>query len=146
MFIDNFILVFVICVLLLSFDFWSVKNVTGRLLVGLRWWNEVKEDGTNVWIFESKPENRAIHPTDSMVFWSTLYATPVVWILLGIGELLRLRFHWLLIVCVAVTLTGANVVGYWKCQKDAGRRVKSFIAQQVLNAAVPGQNNLPNPV
>jgi len=29
-----------ICVLLLSsFDFWTVKNVTGRLLVGLRWWN-----------------------------------------------------------------------------------------------------------
>ena len=26
-----------------------------RLLVGLRWWNEVKDDGENVWIFESKP-------------------------------------------------------------------------------------------
>ncbi len=28
-------------VLLLAFDFWTVKNVSGRLLVGLRWWNEV---------------------------------------------------------------------------------------------------------
>jgi hypothetical protein len=28
--------------LLLAFDFWTVKNVTGRLLVGLRWWNEVR--------------------------------------------------------------------------------------------------------
>lgn len=27
-----------------------------RLLVGLRWWNEVKEDGTEVWIFESAHE------------------------------------------------------------------------------------------
>jgi len=34
-------------------DFWTTKNVTGRLLVGLRWWNDVKEDGTNEWVFES---------------------------------------------------------------------------------------------
>ena len=52
---NNFIVGFVTCVLLLAFDFWTVKNVTGRLLVGLRWWNEVREDGSNVWIFESKP-------------------------------------------------------------------------------------------
>ena len=25
------------------------------LLVGLRWWNEVKDDGSNVWVFESRP-------------------------------------------------------------------------------------------
>ena len=54
LFTENFVLVFVITVLLLSFDFWTVKNVSGRLLVGLRWWNEVREDGTNVWVFESK--------------------------------------------------------------------------------------------
>jgi hypothetical protein len=54
LFTSSFILIFVIDVLLLAFDFWTVKNVSGRLLVGLRWWNEVKEDGSNVWIFESR--------------------------------------------------------------------------------------------
>jgi len=39
----NFIFVNVLCILLLAFDFWTVKNVTGRLLVGLRWWNYVRE-------------------------------------------------------------------------------------------------------
>lgn len=24
-------------------DFWATKNVTGRLLVGLRWWEEIDE-------------------------------------------------------------------------------------------------------
>ncbi|KAJ3091722.1 Golgi apparatus membrane protein TVP23 A [Quaeritorhiza haematococci] len=52
--ISSYVLVFVIIILLLSFDFWTVKNVTGRLLVGLRWWNEIKDDGSNVWIFESR--------------------------------------------------------------------------------------------
>ncbi|KAJ1518519.1 Golgi apparatus membrane protein TVP23 A [Coelomomyces lativittatus] len=50
----NFILIFVLCVLLLAFDFWTIKNVTGRLLVGLRWWNEIKENGMNEWVFESR--------------------------------------------------------------------------------------------
>jgi len=126
---------FVVCVLLLAFDFWTVKNITGRLLVGLRWWNEVKEDGTNVWIFESKPDQRQVHPTDNMVFWGALYATPVVWILLALSVLLRPQ--WLLVVAVAVTFSGANVVGYWKCSRDAGRRVQQFITTRVLAAAVP---------
>jgi len=53
-FTSNFVIVFVITVLLLAFDFWTVKNVSGRMLVGLRWWNEVKDDGSNEWIFESR--------------------------------------------------------------------------------------------
>jgi len=35
-------------------DFWTVKNITGRLMVGLRWWNYVDDDGKSHWIFESK--------------------------------------------------------------------------------------------
>ncbi len=54
-FSNGFILSFVLITLLLSFDFWTIKNVSGRLLVGLRWWNEIKDDGSNVWVFESKP-------------------------------------------------------------------------------------------
>jgi len=54
-FTNGFILAFVLITLLLSFDFWTIKNVSGRLLVGLRWWNEIKDDGSNVWVFESKP-------------------------------------------------------------------------------------------
>ena len=40
-FSSNFVLNFIVIVLFVSFDFWTVKNVSGRLLVGLRWWNKV---------------------------------------------------------------------------------------------------------
>ena len=50
----HFIELFLTLVFLLSFDFWTVKNVSGRLLVGLRWWNKVEQDGTSMWVFESK--------------------------------------------------------------------------------------------
>jgi hypothetical protein len=45
---------FVIIIILLSMDFWTVKNITGRLLAGLRYWNYVDDSGNNHWIFESK--------------------------------------------------------------------------------------------
>lgn len=54
-------LIFIIVVISCSFDFWFVKNVSGRLLVGLRWWNEVKEDGTEAWIFESNHESNYLY-------------------------------------------------------------------------------------
>lgn len=45
--------IFISVVVFVAFDFWTVKNVSGRLMVGLRWWNEVLEDGSSHWIFES---------------------------------------------------------------------------------------------
>lgn len=56
----------------------QVKNVTGRLLVGLRWWNEIDSAGVSHWKFESFEEQRYIHPTDSNVFWLTLFIAPAV--------------------------------------------------------------------
>ena len=30
------------------------QNVAGRILVGLRYWNQVDEDGESYWVFESR--------------------------------------------------------------------------------------------
>ena len=55
LFSSSFVTNFVLVVVLLMLDFWTTKNVTGRLLVGLRWWNEVTEEGSN-WRFETLEE------------------------------------------------------------------------------------------
>jgi hypothetical protein len=52
-FVQNFVIQFVVTVLLIALDFWTVKNVSGRILVGLRWWNEVSDQGESVWHYES---------------------------------------------------------------------------------------------
>lgn len=52
LFINNFVIIFVVTVLLAALDFWVVKNVSGRILVGLRWWNEINDLGESVWKFE----------------------------------------------------------------------------------------------
>ncbi|KAI8821405.1 uncharacterized protein EV422DRAFT_495830 [Fimicolochytrium jonesii] len=117
--VSSDVLCIVLIVLLLAFDFWTVKNVTGRLLVGLRWWNEVREDGTSEWVFESR-ENRLVNAVDSRVFWFTLYITPVIWILFALLCLIYLKLLWLVVTIVAVTMNSANLFGYTKCEKVLG--------------------------
>lgn len=123
----HFITVTVVCILLLAADFWVVKNVTGRLLVGLRWWNQVDGDTTR-WIFESKGE-AASNKTDSRIFWTVLYATPIIWGALFVFGLLKLQFGWLLVVCMALALNTSNVYGYYKCSSDQKVKFQAMVQQ-----------------
>eukprot|EP00042_Codosiga_hollandica_P022522 m.84433 g.84433 ORF g.84433 m.84433 type:complete len:215 (-) comp50824_c0_seq1:80-724(-) len=118
---DNFVLNFVTIVSLLSLDFWTVKNVTGRMLVGLRWWNQVAEDGSSKWLFESKP-SFVPHPSEANLFWWSLYLFEVFWGIFALTCLLKLNFSYLIIVVVAISLNTANLIGYRKCDTDARNR------------------------
>ena len=102
----DYVSTFVLSVLLLAFDFWTVKNVTGRLLVGLRWWVAIREDGSNEWLFESAP-GAQVPALDYRIFWWTLYAAPAAWAVLGVLALITLDVEWLLVTVVALGLTGA---------------------------------------
>ncbi|KAL9305534.1 Golgi apparatus membrane protein-like protein ECHIDNA [Arabidopsis thaliana] len=96
LFFNSFVIIFVVTVLLAALDFWVVKNVSGRILVGLRWWNEINDLGESVWKFESLDQevsfSSLIHKDmgsacremwgcslarmnkkDSWLFWWTLY-------------------------------------------------------------------------
>lgn len=57
LFTNSEAIVYLAVIIIGSADFWVMKNLSGRILVGLRWWNEVKENGEEVWIFESKNES-----------------------------------------------------------------------------------------
>lgn len=43
--------VLMIVVISAAVDFWIVKNLSGRLLVGLRWWIDFNESGEETWKF-----------------------------------------------------------------------------------------------
>lgn len=89
---DTSILVFILTLLLLSADFYYLKNIAGRRLVGLRWWNEVNvNSGDSHWVFESSdPSTRTITATDKRFFWLSLYAAPALWVGLAILAIIRL--------------------------------------------------------
>ncbi|CAM9098001.1 unnamed protein product [Chrysoparadoxa australica] len=138
---SNFVFVCVICILLLAFDFWTVKNVTGRRLVGLRWWSYVKEDGSNEWMFESLDNLAEVPLLDSRLFWLTLYGTPVVWMALFFVGLLKFNIQWLVIVVVALVLSMANIVGYTKCSNDAKEKVSSLMHEGATRGAMAALGN-----
>ena len=126
LFTSNFVLVCVVCILLLAFDFWTVKNVSGRLMVGLRWWNYVKEDGSTEWVFESADDASEISDVDRRVFWGALYAPAVVWSLFLLVAILQLKVQWLIVIAAALCLSGANIVGYTKCSKEARQQCRDL--------------------
>lgn len=126
---SHFIIITVCCILLLSVDFWVVKNITGRLLVGLRWWNMVSDDGQSTrWIFESS-ENPNVNKFDNAVFWSVLYATPVFWSTFLFIGFLKFEVGWLIIVLMGLTLSYANVYGYYKCSSDQKAKFQNLMVR-----------------
>uniref|UniRef100_A0A7S0Q2P4 Golgi apparatus membrane protein TVP23 homolog n=1 Tax=Coccolithus braarudii TaxID=221442 RepID=A0A7S0Q2P4_9EUKA len=137
-FSSSFVNIFVLCVLLLAFDFWTVKNVTGRLMVGLRWWSEVQDDGSTEWKFEAQEDNLQSTTLDIGVFWLGLIMPALIWFLFGIGSLFRLSFDWLLLISIALVLSFANIIGYVRCKKDARSKVATGVASFVTRA---GMNN-----
>jgi len=99
-------------------------------MVGLRWWNEVSETGGNEWKFESLQEGqRRINKHDARTFWTVLYVTPVIWVLLGIIAFLKLNVDYLLLVAIAVLLSVANLLGYLKCSKAAQNQLQGLRTQ-----------------
>jgi hypothetical protein len=132
-------MIFIITMLLLAMDFYYLKNIAGRRLVGLRWWNEVDTStGDGRWVFESAdPATRDINATDKRFFWIALYAQPVLWIALAILALVGLNFIWLTLVgefaaaavssglglrsnrftVIALVLTITNTLAFSRCDK-----------------------------
>ena len=110
--ISDFLSIFVLLILLISFDFWTVKNVTGRLLVGLRWWNRIDDEGRSHWIFENRhnttdankddsfkaSDRLSDNSADSTIFWTALIIAPILWFILLLVTVFRLNVQWF--VCI----------------------------------------------
>jgi len=116
---ENFVLLFQVIMLLLAADFYYLKNIAGRRLVGLRWWNEVDpESGDSKWVFESSdPAVKVINATDSRFFWMALYVQPLLWVVLAFVAVVRLEFLWLILVVIAMVLTITNTLAFSRCDK-----------------------------
>ncbi len=157
----GFIAPVVVILTFLAADLWLVKHVSGRLLVGLRWWNEVDPStGKSKWLFESG-KAPATGLGAARAFWAGLLVFPVIWILLTVVAILSLRFIWALVAVCAVLSTGVNVYGYLRCRfrsnaggDDAaddssmlsllkGSVAKSVITELWTGSAKPQQSSMP---
>lgn len=109
-FSTSFVTKFVFILLCLAADFWAVKNVTGRLLVGLRWRNQVDPvTGNSTWVYESRSAGqyqyfnflfkcflegfkaKPVLQNESNIFWGALVICPLLWVFFAFMSLLSVR-------------------------------------------------------
>jgi len=121
-FTDNYVVSTVIVVVLLAMDFWNCRNVAGRTLVGLRFWNQVDDDGESYWIFESRDPSRPANPIDSRLFWTALYVFPALWLGLFFVSLLKFNLSFIPIVVLALVFNVTNVIGFTYADRDSKKR------------------------
>ncbi len=127
----------VVVVVLLAMDFWNCRNVSGRTLVGLRFWNQVDDDGESFWVFESRDPSHPPNPIDSKMFWIALYVFPCLWGALFIVSLLKLSIscvysllyisyltllRFVPIVILAIVFNVTNAIGFTYADRDAKQR------------------------
>ncbi|KAI4526647.1 Golgi apparatus membrane protein TVP23 [Schizophyllum commune] len=116
----NYVLANVIVVVLLAMDFWNCRNVSGRTLVGLRFWNQVDDDGESYWVFESRDPSRPANPIDSK--YTALYVFPALWVVLLIVAILTLNASFIPVVVLALVFNFTNVIGFTYADRDAKQR------------------------
>ncbi|KAM4623280.1 Golgi apparatus membrane protein TVP23 homolog B [Polymixia lowei] len=139
---SSFIACMVTIILLLSCDFWTVKNITGRLMVGLRWWNQVDDDGQNHWVFESRKGTAKQQSSDSesRIFWLGLIVCPILWVVFFFSTLFSFKIKWLAVVIMGVVLQGANLYGYVRCKVGTKTSLKNmatnYFGRQFLKQAM----------
>lgn len=150
---QEFISTFVTVILLISMDFWVVKNVTGRLLAGLRWSNYIDDEGNSHWIFENKnsaSDKMANDPnlsqdnhdsesrestTDASIFWTGLIMAPTLWVLFMFVAIFKLNIQWFMLVTLASILSLSNLYGYIRCRlgtSDIKSSMTQFVAKQLF--------------
>lgn len=132
-FTSNDALIMIIVILLGASDFWMTKNITGRLLVGLRWYNLLKiETNQEIWVFESKNEIKETN-ADRVTFWTSLYAYNIIWIILFIWELIRLNFVWSSICFILCIFAFTNTYGFFRCSKIQQNGAKILVGKYFLD-------------
>ncbi|KAG9314526.1 DUF846-domain-containing protein [Chiua virens] len=124
LFTDNYVLSTVVVVVLLAMDFWNCRNVAGRTLVGLRFWNQVDEDGESYWVFESKD--------------IALYTFPALWLLLLVISFVRFNIAFIPIVILALVFNVTNAMGFTYADRDAKQRWANSVASSSWSMGMGG--------
>lgn len=130
---NDFILTFAITFFLVSLDFYLVKNITGRFLVKMIWWNDVKEDYSNNFVFYSLDEN-LLNTTDKNVFWFSLYIFSFHWLIQTIQMLISLQVCWFVLCLLCLILSFCNLFNFWRCSKEQHKVVGNVLNKVNPNA------------
>lgn len=75
---------------------------------------------------------------DSRVFWITLYVYPLIWLMLSVFAFVQLHLGWMLITIFGAALSGANLLGYYWCEKDMKQKTGGLVNEGMLSGLLSG--------
>jgi len=128
----------IIVILCAAFDFWTVKNVSGRLLVGLRWWSEVSEEGLEKWHFESNDQKDNINPYDKRLFWTSQLVATIFWCIISIIKIISISLFWASVGITCFVLSGINYYAHYKCSKEQQKKLDDLLKRGAFAAMTQG--------
>jgi len=120
---------FIWTAILLAFDFWTMKNVAGRLLVGLRWWTQFKDDGTEEWIYESKDTEATVSACDSASFWYPQMLSVLLWLIFLIINVFGFAITKSLLNIMGLVMGSVNLRSFYLCSRQQKEKLKNLRAQ-----------------
>ncbi len=126
-FILNSITIFILVSIFAVLDFWIVKNLSGRILAGLRWWRVIDEKGEEKWIFESFDEDKKANNIDLWFFWYGQIIASVFWLFITLVKFLTLNVFWVILSGSTLALLSTNLYAYYKCRKDYQKKLKNVL-------------------
>ncbi|OAO16795.1 exonuclease [Blastocystis sp. ATCC 50177/Nand II] len=139
LFVSDSIVQTVIVVLMNAFDFYVVKNFSGRYLAGLRWWSVASPDGlSSSFRFEKTNHPERVGKADSRIFWTFSVVSAAAWCFFCITSLLGMRFYWLAVALISASMSCYNLYAYILAAKDAKTVLSMFnlIPKAVTQKAV----------
>ena len=114
--------------------------MSGRKLVGLRYWNHTNEAGENEWKFEGRDEAgmAALVADEKYTFWLTTVVTPIFWSTFAFISLLKLSLGYFMLCTMGLCTSGANVYGFYKSSSEAKAQLNAGIARYGMSAMRSG--------
>ncbi len=122
--LQSLVVRFLLTFMSLVTDFWVTKNLTGRMLVGLRWWSgDVGDSQGQAVYFESFDADLNFNAFDKSIFWGGLLSATGFWLFFALGRLLTADLLWGLLSCTGLLLNWTNLKSYYQCHRFHRRKV-----------------------
>ena len=124
---DSSVVTFILISILIVVDFWTVKNVSGRFLVGLRWWTLTDPQGNEIYHFENY-DFKLESPEDirfASIFWTAQISITVFWCLFLFLDVITFKLFWVCLALIGAFLSGTNTYFYYKARKDHENKIQN---------------------
>ncbi|KAI1708811.1 NRDE-2, necessary for RNA interference domain-containing protein [Ditylenchus destructor] len=126
---SSFIIQLLVLLSLFSADFWTVKNITGRFLVGLRWWSFVDAEGNNHFKFETSKDPQSFDAMERRIFWGALVVAPIFWLLLVSVAFFTFQWQWMIVCLLGLSMTSTNLYMYLRCKWSNTNELTNYLTK-----------------